>query len=175
MGYNDLGPFNYADNWYYGTKAPAGCVAVAMAQVLKYFNEPGLYPYISMPLGQQSSPATATMIEDLGDMVDMDYGCDWSSASQFAATNSFIWYLNYTDVDVTDNITTTNMMQQINWFKPIILSGGTRKKHTFYTEYTKGHMWVSDGYRYAFYNVRDSYGNCTGEGTGFVSLHMNWG
>lgn len=61
-------------------RAKTGCVATAMAQIIKYWEHPNHYDYSKMP---NTDPSTeiANLMRDCGDEVDMDWGCDISNAS----------------------------------------------------------------------------------------------
>ncbi len=90
-GFNDLCPLMY--NIFAGIempvdvcppgetccRPPTGCVATAMAQIMRFHQFPGNYNWGSMP-NASGSMETARLMRDIGDAVNMDYGCNGSSA-----------------------------------------------------------------------------------------------
>lgn len=76
-GYNDFSPYLNCSSS--NGKAPTGCVATAIAQIMRYHLYPLSYNWSAMPylLG---STATAALMADIGTSVYMDYGCDGSSS-----------------------------------------------------------------------------------------------
>jgi len=99
--YNDLCPYDAT----YGMLTATGCVATAMAQVMKYWNWPvtgcGSYTYSESPYGNLSAnfgatdyqwssmpaalsapnTAIATLMYQVGVSVEMDYGTDYDGGS----------------------------------------------------------------------------------------------
>ncbi|MDE6371703.1 MAG: C10 family peptidase, partial [Duncaniella sp.] len=117
--YNDLCPL---DN---GKRSVTGCVATAMAQILKYHNYPaegkGTHSYVPKNIGStvsfdfgattfewdkmldsytstatdEQKKAVATLMLACGVSVDMDYTSDESGASPYAPAPAFINYFGY--------------------------------------------------------------------------------
>lgn len=77
-GFNEKCPNQY----------PAGCVAVAMAQIMKFHNFPVSYNWNNMP-SSYATEDTQILIADIGHNVGMDYGSDGSSASIDDAEKGF--------------------------------------------------------------------------------------
>jgi hypothetical protein len=122
-------------------------------------------------------------MKDIGNHVDMSYGCDGSSASSNKAKkvldddfgyNNSISYSDW-NIDVIRN--------NIRWGYPVILGGyRTRNNILNIYWYTNGHAWVCDG-------LWEEYDNflvtcLSGGGVPLESyesrnyryyLHMNWG
>ncbi|WP_298141782.1 C10 family peptidase [Flavobacterium sp.] len=163
-----------------GGKAPVGCVAVAMAQVMKYYNYPTNYNWSNMPNNYGTSD-TQLLMKNIGSAVGMDYGCGGSSTTTSNAVVAFAGlfgspgYFGYSNASYTENYNTQLIKQQRDWNKPVILCGGRKKNGISWNMYTGGHAWVTDGYRSIFVWDRDESGNCTGMGWGYLYLHMNWG
>lgn len=85
----------------------AGCVAIAGAQVIRYWNWPprrraGVIPYAGEPYvwpsmfdkvkntsDQASIDAVADLVAKVGDLVDMDYGCSGSGADTREMENAY--------------------------------------------------------------------------------------
>jgi len=140
-----------------------GCVATAMGQVMNYHSSPSSYNWSSMT---QWSSNIETLMEDIGDAVDMDYDCDGSGADTEddvapAFTNDF----GYTSATYA-NYSHSTVKSQINYSRPVILRGGREGGWWIFNIYRDGHAWVCDGYQSSYY--------CE-TGTSYLRLHMNWG
>lgn len=78
MGYNNLvNSINCTPNFYNAGKAPTGCVATAMAQIMKYWHKPNSYNWNNMP-NNGGSYETQLLMMDIGNNW-IDYGCESSS------------------------------------------------------------------------------------------------
>jgi len=158
------------------TRYPAGCVAVAMAQVLNYWacrvNETGTKSYtwnsqtLTANIGHAnyqwtqmhptlSNEHNALLIYHTGVACEMDYGEGGSSSVPSRARNGLRDYYGISNsIDIKWRIwwstsSWRNLLQeQLDSGNPIIYSGGSL---------SGGHAWVIDGY--------DSNG----------AFHCNWG
>ena len=153
------------------TRPPTGCVATAMAQVMNYYEFPTNYAWASMP-DNTGSTETAQLMRDVADAVNMNWGCDGSSANTKNETaSSFVNDFGYTSANYADyNVSTVE--SQIRYNRPVILRGGRNNRKCFLffcsNNYVDGHAWVCDGYR--------SFTFCeTGSTYTYTYLHMNWG
>ncbi|WP_196894011.1 C10 family peptidase [Aureivirga marina] len=160
-GYNSLTPSNTCgpcDHYY------TGCVATAMAQIMKYHQYPSNYNWSGMP-NSYGTTSTATLMADIGDAVNMNYGCDGSSAdTKGEAPSSFKDDFNYSSADYADyNI--TKVTNELNVSRPMILKGGKNTGWWIFGIYSGGHAWVCDGYL----NYIDPCGSNS------LKLRMNWG
>ncbi len=163
-GYNSALPFITC----YGSsfQVYAGCVPIAMGQVMRYYSFPTNYNWSAMPSGTAST-TTANFIDDIHDAIGNQYlgepsyfcGGTGVSASANMATvlknefgYSYASWSNYNYNTVKSNI---------NSGRPVILSGNNG---------VEGHMWVCDGYKQTTYYYED----CTG--ASFIPrFYMNWG
>jgi hypothetical protein len=167
--YNSLVP----ESGNFCEKAPTGCVATSMAQIMKFHNFPStLFSFNLMPNRLISTTSTngvnavATLMEDCGDRVDMDFGPDESGADT-GDVESALEELGYsTDVAYSD-YTETLHLENINNNRPVILRGCTDVSCFLGWCWGTGscHAWVSDGYQ-------KSRNSCYGIKT---LWHMNWG
>jgi hypothetical protein len=60
-------------------KPPVGCVAVATAQIMKYYQYPNSYNWSIMP-NNPGSLETARLMKEIGERLGVKYDCDASSA-----------------------------------------------------------------------------------------------
>ena len=144
----------------------AGCVAVAMAQIMYYHKYPSTYSWSNMLTSYSSSYTTtqanavATLIKDCGEAVHMDYGKDGSSAKSFDAAWALAHKFYY-----NQNIKyyKKDYFPQSEW-ENIILNELRNKRPVLYGGHNgetddkgAGHAFVLDGY----------------DGNGYY--HFNWG
>jgi hypothetical protein len=126
-----------------GQLPPTGCVATSMAQILRYYQKPSSYNWASMSDYYATSEA-ARLMRDAGSAVNMDYGCDGSSAKTEKAANAFVNYFGYTSAQYQD-YNYQVVKSEINANRPVILSGGRNDQWFIFGRYTDGHAWVCDG------------------------------
>ncbi|NLP59420.1 C10 family peptidase [Lutibacter sp. B1] len=149
----------------------AGCVPIAMAQVMKYYEHPSTYSWSSMPL-TYGTTTTANFIADIHNAIDYMYG-SYSPSSPVYTCNSTGVYTSHDMSNVlktqfnysyatTANYDYNTVKSNIGNGKPVILSGNDGG--------SEGHMWVCDGYRQTYFYFAD----CTG-GSFYPLFHMNWG
>ena len=142
----------------------AGCVAVAMAQIMYKHKYPSSYSWSNMLKTYQTNGYTTTqanavakLIRDCGISVNMDYGTDASSAQSCDAAWALAHKFGY-----NPNIKTykRNCFPQSKW-EQIILEELSQDRPIFYSGNNEsgnsGHAFVLDGY----------------DGNGFY--HFNWG
>lgn len=152
-------------------RALTGCVATAMAQIMRYHEHPNNYNWSIMPNGPISTATfnypsgtseLAELMSDAGISVGMDYGCDESLATTSDAEAAFENDFNYsTSVDY-QGYDTDDIVYELQQNRPVLLRGQDPSYG--------GHAWVAEGFR------RDTIWNedCT-EGWGYLIFYMNWG
>lgn len=162
-GYNNLlDDYNCSDPS--NGKPPTGCVATAIAQVVRYHEYPGYVNYSIMPNGpnipHQSSGTheIATLMHDAGNHVFMNWDCDVSTAYTSDIPNAFENFFGYSSSVDVQNYDISDVMSEIDASRPVILRGDDGGN--------VGHAWVADGYREVY--------DCS-SGTGYLFFHMNWG
>ena len=179
---------------YYNWNAHAGCVAIAAAQVAKYWNWPpegegtgydqtwdwanmgARYTYsgsdsLFLVEHQDGSVAYATQEELdavamicawMGDAVDMDYGCDGSSAYTRDLVGVFPGHFRYSDGtndldrdDVTYSQWVSTLQQQFDANRPvvydipghaIVADGWDEDLGVYYFHFVYGHNGSNDGW-----------------------------
>lgn len=144
-----------------------GCVATAVSQVLKYWSHPNQfnYNYGSMPNNEGNSEVQR-MMKDVGEEVDMDYGCNSSGAYASDAEEAFTDEFNFSTAEL-DNVNSSWLISDLDNSRPVILDGCNNRRNRFlgwFYTYSNCHMWVCDGYW-------KEWNNCYGR----MQLHMNWG
>ena len=151
-------------------RAYNGCVATAMAQIMRYHRFPNRYDWQGMANNNGWGGQTAQLMRDIGTAVDMDYGGDGSGAdsrreTRDAFVNNFGYsssaqYLAYERTANYDRVKT-----EVNYSRPVFFRGGERGYILgIIPRYQNGHAWVCDGYQ-----------NVVNIGYSTLSLHMNWG
>lgn len=163
-GFNDA--LSYINCSGYPFQVYAGCVPIAMAQVMKYYQYPSNYNWSSMPI-DYGTTTTANFIKDIHNAITTAYGsgqpiynCDGTGVgSSLNMGNVLKTQFNYTSADWT-NFDSNVVKNNIELNRPVILSGDDGQY---------GHMWVCDGYRITTYYFAD----CTG--VGYFHFYMNWG
>ncbi|MDQ7948796.1 MAG: C10 family peptidase, partial [Pedobacter sp.] len=162
--YNDFCPTTSNSSLCY--HAPTGCVATAMAQVLKFWSAGSTYSWSSMP-NNFGTTATATLMANAGAAVGMGYGVTASSAYLTAVPWGLVGGFGYSSATHTGyGLSSYSMVQsQLNAGMPVILGGQSGS--------AGGHAWVCDGYSEGTTTIC----NPTDGVYGWTSLyfHMNWG
>lgn len=163
-GYNDYIPGSCSNNCGHPW---AGCVAVAMGQVIRYwgtaisgFTTNFNYNWSSFPVGKDASgneiicPQTRQLLLQAGTSVNTSYGCSSSGAylaniadalkSGITPRPSF----GYSSANFVGGYNSQDVINNLNQNWPVIL-GGCTQGCTFLTwQYGCGecHAWVCDGY-----------------------------
>ena len=168
-GFNDLMPTLNCSNIPCG-RAFAGCVPIAIAQVMRYHEFPTNYNWSNMP-NNSGSVVTSQLIGDIHNTIgSVNYDCDATGVSHdYNVANVFTNGFGYATANQGDYNRET-VKQYLRWNKPVILSGGRDDGWWIFHDYTDGHMWVCDGFRRHFIWSED----CS-TGSGYLFFHMNWG
>lgn len=172
---------------------PAGCVAIAVAQLMSYYERPTsfirthdgsntiqplnwdgikLYPTI-YSASETNKDALAHLIREIGHLALMDYNPGGSGAYDLYA-NIAMANSGYTQGTIR-NYDFTTMQSELDNTRPVYMSGAPANS-------TSGHAWVVDGYKIQNYIIRyyNIWSDDTWEYTGSNSfsykyLHINWG
>lgn len=152
-------PFNTLCPIIDGVQAPTGCVATAMAIVMRYNNWPENYNWNAMPLddiSEDSGAEIARLMVDGGNSVYMDYGAVESGANMNWVGHKLQQDFNYSPE--CQYITSQNfnndewkqlIYQNLENGYPVLYSGVDKEKSV-------GHAFVIDGYN-------------------DLGFHINWG
>ncbi len=172
-----------------GRQYLAGCNAIAVAQVMRYWQYPTSYDWANMPDGYPDpvtgiAPSNQSMINLIAllasaNYLDEDFGCKATNAKPANISRSFtnlgypapFYSLN----NYSPGIVSGNLQQ--GW--PIILAGWPSTQWGFFPS-GDGHTWVCDGLKQWYYYSCQPDPNTPGEWIsqfdGYdMSLHMNWG
>ncbi|WP_026727858.1 C10 family peptidase [Flavobacterium denitrificans] len=149
----------------YSTQVIAGCVPVAMAQVMRYYQYPANYDWSAMPTNS-ASLTSANFILDIHNAIrnvypgQPVYSCGSTGVSASANMGTVLkTQFKYSSADWANydyQVVKNNIIAGM----PVILSGSNS---------SSGHMWVCDGYK----SVKYDFNDCTG--VSYLYFHMNWG
>jgi len=159
-------PYNNAcPPCYLGGNCPAGCVPIALAQIMAYHRKPASLNWtaiLSSPkITSNSSPTVinqvATFIAEIGEKTHTVYECYFTTTSStylITALSYFGYtsggYIYYTLFDVITSLSNS---------RPVFMAGFNSNTSP------TGHAWVCDGYKKHDYGGGDAY----------EYLNMNWG
>jgi len=139
-------------------RAVAGCIPVAIAQVVRFWEFPNNYNYAGMG-NLNGDINNARLIADAGIFANANYGASATWAYPWNIPDVFMDDFNYSGnvqrIDYPDYQVNQNLFNN----QPVLLEG--RKNAT-----SDWHVWVGDGIKY-YQNYCDGYG--------YTYLHMNWG
>ena len=179
--YNDLCPdISCVDNCSTPPRALTGCVATAMAQLIRYWSVPTItlsgcnvapqsttsYNYASMP-NSFGNVEVQKLMRDAGKNVCMDYGCEASGARAAVAGGALKQLYGFANAtyEIYSGFS-SQVSPDLSQGHPVIMDGcQSSKEKWFYTALDTCHMWVIDGMR----------GNWTTQCDYIGQYHMNWG
>lgn len=151
-----------------GGNAFAGCVPIAIAQTMNYFEYPTTYNWADMP-NTYGTTTTAELVSDIWEAIpwsEKNFDC-WGTGVNAPYDVSLLLenIFNYSSASQS-NYNHEIVKQNIYNNKPVILSGAVG-------EGLGGHMWVCDGMKIStYYTLED--GECV-PSFEMLRFHMNWG
>ncbi len=147
-----------------GEETLVGCVPVAMAQIMAYWERPSSYNWdIIRTTTAASVPIeTAQLLRDCGNAAGTTYGCGVSSTDSNDAFRAFKNDFGYSNDANYKNFDLAEARQEIKATRPLYLRACRTKDGVW--SYTDCHAWVSDGYQEV----------TTGTTTNWY-FRMNWG
>jgi|SRR5690554_3731857 len=186
---------SYPYSYYTPNNNPTGCVAVAMAQIMRYHEWPNTFNWSIMPnystfTGTPSSGSleVASLMYDIGTNVNMQYSEIESGAYSEDALYALVNNYGYSSTANYSDYNFSTVKQEIKMYnRPVYMDGF----HAYDTEttgwwfwedtditYTIGHAWVSDGYKQQYdvyiHNEGTVY-EYTQQENRYEWLYMNWG
>jgi|GEM_PF-3906048 len=158
--WGQLDPFNRQCFKIGDEHCPAGCVPIAIGQIINYHRKDNHKSYNWERMKDIYDPETSAFIHDIGVAAHTKYGLGGSSTSD---ENAFRYFINagYTYYRLMDYDYTT-LKKNIDWGSgyPVYVSAfqvyEKRKKGVYfiirwgwkyYDYYEHGHAWVVDGYK----------------------------
>lgn len=176
-------------NTYTPNQNPAGCVAVAVGQILRYYEYPPEYDWNSMEY-TFATDATARLLRIIGDDVNTQYSGDRSESNIDNALTAlknqygykFVKKVSHNDVQV---------FKELNQARVVYMRGYDSSGLLGFKR--RGHAWVCDGYNSNYpataYRIETlSWAPAGYEPTSFITayertdylhstayFHMNWG
>ncbi len=156
--YNNLIGYNTICSNNPNGKPVAGCVAIAIGQVMAYHKYPAAFGGVTYNWSKMINPSdsasrnmAASLIASIGRLVDMDYGCDGSEAYS-SETDDCFDDMGYSTPSKYQDYNLNKVISSIANRKPVCTDGYAIKVKekvlgfTYNTYYKKGHAWVIDGY-----------------------------
>lgn len=159
---------------------PAGCTAIAVAQVMKYNRLPSTYDWGKM-YDVLATDESAKLIADIGNKIGINYDCEGSGGSMDNVLKTLKEY-GYGKAKMENSISNIAVIDNLTSGYPLIFSGGRKSGWWIFAGYKDGHAWVVDGIRYEIHcDCIEDY-----EGTAKtryvendfelkISYHCNWG
>lgn len=163
-----------------GEPYPAGCVAIAVGQVMNFWEYPSsfewssIYDEYSPNAVQDCSLEIAELIEDIGDKVNMYYTCGGSASGPSYAEGALYNDYNYDDVTLQIYSFSNSFRNNLKWGYPVLFFGED-------PDISSGHAWVCDGLREEWDEMQRSCPHPNGPIISYFPenftyyLHMNWG
>ena len=192
--YNNNVPFQCGSG-----KAPVGCVAVAIAQIMAYHKYPPTYNWKLLTSKQRISQTAiedkerreevARLMADIGQKVNMKYDCSGSGSNIYNANNAFISY-GYKTSGVQDysEFSTYYSDPHTSFFTPASFNAPFYMRGT--NSNGEGHAFVVDGFfesfmvivivrdiwiKGAFTTTENVYAVPLSLFNTVVHFHINWG
>lgn len=139
--------------WLSDGRYAAGCVAIAVAQIMTYHGFPSvvggvshnwaLYRTYTGPLDLPPSlwDNVGTLIYDIGQKTNTEYGCSGSSSDIYKAQTAFVNYGYSCAYPVAyNNSNLSTVKSNISASRPLLMTGTKNNSNL-------GHAWVVDGYQ----------------------------
>jgi len=192
VGYNNFVRFK---NCTQGT-SPAGCVAVAMGQIMKYHNHPNIYNINTMLSKVDTTNCLtngainiAYLLKNIGNKVNMVYDCYSSGAYSSDARTSFVSNYGYS-ASAFVNTSYYSVKESLDNNLPVYLDGCRNRiiktkrikpdVFSWIVEspnyiYSSCHAWVVDGFKQIKKVTRYASGRISKSYTSNGLVHCNWG
>lgn len=169
VGFNTNSPdLGCTGSFTRGSNAWAGCVPVAMGQIMHYHQWPNNHNWASMPnrlyrtganvnIPSNGQNNIALLLRQLGNQLGASWGCDGTSASNSNVKGVF--NLNSYNASNPIDYTFDLVKAQTTQNRPVYISGANEKVANYAIRWTifgtkinvfksysyKGHAWVADG------------------------------
>ncbi|MBN2818050.1 MAG: C10 family peptidase [Bacteroidales bacterium] len=130
-----------------GSKEPAGCVTIALAQIMNYWEYPEnlvnwdilINNYPSYDTSSATALEVGILVDNIFDNVIWMHDCESSTATDLQAKNALCNIYNYSPAITNKTYNRLELEQDLDKWRPVYLSGCN--------EYTMNHChaWVCDG------------------------------
>lgn len=146
-------PYNRLTPTFDGAHAPTGCVATAMAIVMKYNSWPSTYDWNTMPsekIDETNYTQIAQLMKDAGESVHMEYGATESSANM-----NWVGHRFYHDFNFSSDcqfITRRNFSDE-QWASMIYTNLANGHPIIYTGHGTGAHAFVIDGIKEDIYHI----------------------
>lgn len=125
------------------TNKLAGCVPIAVAQIVYYYKYPNKYNWNNIYINPVLNDDFKYFIKDIRNLCDVDYKAGGTSSNIDKAKSAF-QKLGYTVVK-TDYDVTSTLRSQIQMKRPVYMRGESSDG--------SGHAWICDGYQNIKYDA----------------------
>ena len=181
-GWGQDSPYNLFCPTIDGVRCPAGCVAVAVAQIVAYHEHPSSYNGTgfdwesikadSVPIYTPDQLSVAHLMVDIGRIVGMGYesGLSHANSLNVAQCLDSLGY-HHTSLLAYDYNT---CMQEFENNRPVYIKGA-RIDTTSNTISQYGHAWVLDGGIVRSIHMKDFWGKSYSRINIQRLVHCNWG
>lgn len=123
---------------------PTGCVTIAMAQIMKYYEHPDTYNWANMP-NDDATQDTQVLIRDLCNALGISYDSEESGSTINKAKKAFTSDAFQYDAIIKEH-NLAEVKESLNKNNPVFMKG---------TDSESGaHAWVCDGYEHNCYQMK---------------------
>lgn len=168
---------------HYRGRAPAGCVAIAMAQVMNFHSYPNNSTFNWSQIRAGNAYYIGLAVREIGRGVNMSYGKDGSHPSIWPFDDNTVDYLKKCGYKSSKHgFDTYKAISELRNNRPVIVSGYKKGFAEILPNWAQGHTWVCDGFDRLIsdmsclpYEVRYETGLAQNPILITNYLHFNWG
>ncbi|MCD7963117.1 MAG: C10 family peptidase [Rikenellaceae bacterium] len=155
VNWNQGSPYNNLCPLKDGERANAGCVPIAVAQVMAYHKKPASYngynyDWNGMINGTNNS-ATARLVADVGNIMGTTYGwVEDGSSTEYTKAKYCFEVMGYKNVPSFTDYSIHRLLAPLRDGYPALVRGYSTRTNNFLGliySYSGGHMWVVDGFQ----------------------------
>lgn len=194
VGWNQLSPYNDNAPIINGQKAAAGCVSVAMAQMLSYYRYPRNYDWVELNkypivVSTAGKVQVAQLFRTIGNGINTKWNTvsNGGSGALVSDADDYFRSIGFSSPGEYSAYDTQKLYACLDNNIPVIMSGFSLKETYTYKEwflgktktsitYNDGHAWLVDGYLTASYTVSFKiFGVVLPVTSTMRYIHCNWG
>ncbi len=172
-----------------GQYPQAGCVTIALAQIMKYHKWPSKYNWNAMSNRETLNTDweyAATLIADVAEAADVDLGLVSSSSNIIKARSALVNELGYSaDAKIVNHEFGNQLFIALNQYGPVYMRGERIDE----SGKRVGHAWVCDAFKQEYNRIEyllmvipsdtgyfyEQEGSYMKYGSNYNYTHMNWG